>query len=137
MKEHPTHKGYFVTKDGRVFSAWKRKGSGRWNTTCEYYIDTENLKEMSQWSNGKGYMSVGLRTTERSSKGKTKSKKVYVHRLVAETYLPNPDNLPEVNHLNWQRGDNRIENLEWCDRLSNVRHSCLSYRLKVGDVALL
>jgi len=137
MKEHPTHRGYFVTEDGRVFSAWKRRGSGRWKNTIELYIDQDNMKELSSWSNGSGYRVVGLKTTERTKSGRTKTKKVYVHRMVAETYLPNHQNLPEVNHINYVRDDNRVENLEWCDRLSNVRHSTVSYRLKIGEIELV
>ena len=47
---------------------------------------------------------------------------VRIHRLVAETFIPNPNNLPEVNHRNENKLDNRVENLEWCDRLYNVRY---------------
>lgn len=38
---------------------------------------------------------------------------VYLHRLLAEVFIPNPDNKPTVNHINHKRGDNRLENLEW------------------------
>jgi len=137
MKEHPTHKGYFVTEDGRVFSAWKRRGNGRWKNTIESYIDQDNMKELVSWSNGNDYRVVGLRTTERTKSGRTKSKKVYVHRMVAETYLPNHQNLPEVNHINYVRDDNRVENLEWCDRLTNVRHSNVLYRLRMGEIQIV
>lgn len=44
------------------------------------------------------------------------SKMMTVHRLVAETFLPNPDNLPEVHHKNHDRRDNRVENLAWVTR---------------------
>jgi hypothetical protein len=80
---------------------------------------------------------VGLRSNERLKSGRTKTKKVYVHRMVAETYLPNSYNLPEVNHINYIRNDNRLINLEWCDRLTNVRHSNVLHRLRMGEIQIV
>lgn len=48
---------------------------------------------------------------------------VRVHRIVAETFLPNPDNLPEVNHKDFNRTNNHIENLEWCSHIDNIRYT--------------
>lgn len=42
------------------------------------------------------------------------------HRLVAETFIPNPDNLPEVHHLNHDRKDNRVQNLQWVTRAEQI-----------------
>lgn len=56
-----------------------------------------------------------------SSDGEIKAK--YIHRLVAEAYIPNPDNLPEVDHINNCRGDNRVNNLQWLTREDNMKKS--------------
>lgn len=61
---------------------------------------------------GAGYLQVGLHRD-----GKVEQK--LVHRLVSEAFLPNPDNLPEVNHKDEDKTNNNISNLEWCTMLYN------------------
>ena len=46
-----------------------------------------------------------------------------VHRLIAETFIPNPNNFPEVNHKDLNINNNKVENLEWCTREYNELHS--------------
>ena len=50
-------------------------------------------------------------------------KRIAVHRLVALTYIPNPNNLPEVNHKDRDKGNNNVSNLEWCSHADNIQHS--------------
>ena len=104
MKEHPTHKGYFVTEDGRVFSYFLPGTRG----ILDYNCIPRELKQ----KNDRGYKRLEL-----------KGKNCSVHRLVAETYLPNPDNLHQVNHKNEVKYDNRLENLEWCNNQYNNEYS--------------
>ena len=107
MKEHPTHKGYFLTEDGRIFSSWSR---GKYPS-----IDIENLSELNPQKHYKnGYYSVQL--------GRN-GKRHQLHRLMLETYQPLEDFIKyEVNHRDGDKSNNTISNLEWCTRKRNIVH---------------
>lgn len=74
-------------------------------------------KIISQCTNNHGYKQVCL---HKNNKRSTKK----VHRIVAELFIPNPENKPEINHINGDKTDNRVENLEWCTGSENVNHAC-------------
>lgn len=71
----------------------------------------------------KGWNNQGYRMiTIRDQNGK--QKKISIHRLVAEKYIPNPNKFPCVNHKDKNRANNRVENLEWCNHQYNNEYSC-------------
>lgn len=63
----------------------------------------------------KGYLHIKLYTAAGPRMKK-------VHRLVADAFIPNPDSKPQVNHINGNKADNRVENLEWATQSENQRH---------------
>ena len=101
MKEINGFPGYFVTEDGKVYS----------NKSGE-------LRELKQYIDSQGkYKNVFLMDMNGQRKVKT------VHRLVAETFIPNSDNLPQVNHIDENKLNNHADNLEWVTAQQNARHS--------------
>ena len=67
------------------------------------------------------------------SNGKVKQKHAYIHRLVASAFIPNPRGLSEINHKNFDKTDNRAENLEWCTSKENKVHFRASQYARIAD----
>ena len=95
--------GYYVTIDGEVYSA-------------------KTNKILKQTSNKKGYRVVC--TANYTNKSNTQ----IVHRLVAQTFILNPNNLPQVNHKDFNKSNNHVTNIEWCTNEYNTAHKLDSYR---------
>ena len=98
MKDIKNYEGiYGITSCGRVWSYRKKK-----------FLEPA--------TRGNGYLCVNLYKDG-------KMKKYYVHRLVAEAYIPNPENLPQVDHIDNDKTHNYVNNLQWITHKDNVRKS--------------
>lgn len=84
---------YEITKDGKI-------------------INKHNNRQVKGQKNGKGYLRVSIG-----------GKLQFVHRLVAEKYVPNPENKPQVNHKDGNKLNNNYDNLEWCNNSENRKHA--------------
>ena len=85
-------------------------------------------KTLSGSNTGNGYRSVML-----CDAGQQK-KRLYIHRLVAGEFIENPENKSQVNHINGDKTDNRVENLEWSTRLENMHHGLANGLNRYGKI---
>lgn len=100
---------YFVCSDGRI---WSESYGGMFCKSTD---------------NGIGYMQHSYKV-----KGE-KNKKLYIHRMVAECFVPNINGLKDVNHKNGIKSDNRAENLEWVTKRDNCVHAVENKLMKSGS----
>lgn len=91
--EKDIHINYTITSDGNVYSK-------------------KSKKYLKPFYNTGGYLCVDLPNI----------KSARIHRLVADSFIPNANNLPQVNHIDGNKSNNNVLNLEWCDCRANVTH---------------
>ena len=100
MKQHPIYTHLFITEDGLVYSNKSKK-------YLKFYTHPHGYKVFCTKLDGRKSNSILLR----------------VHRLVADTFVANPENKPFVNHKDGDKGNNHFSNLEWVTSSENSKHA--------------
>ena len=109
----PDFTGYKADKDGNIYSMIPKGCRNRFDKT-KWLNEPKKLKYRQTKT---GYCRVYLR---RDSTGERED--VYVHRIIASMFIPNPNNYSDVNHKNNNPSDNRVENLEWLSHKDNLEY---------------
>lgn len=99
---------YLISNTGRIIS--KKIDSKRKDGRSYKRVE----KELTPWKNSKGYFVVQINTQPKINK--------LVHRLVAETFIPNIDNKPFIDHIDGNPSNNNITNLRWCTQKENMNN---------------
>lgn len=105
-----------VSNLGRVRVVSYMRFLGKYGVYQRVYRD----RILSPSDNGNGYKYITV-----TQNGKRKH--LYVHRLVADLFIPKIDGKDVVNHLDYDRGNNRVDNLEWCTQKENTRYSAWKF----------
>ena len=106
---------YLISSKGRVISLGRTiyAGSGGYKQSKPRLLTKSIMRN--------GYYGVMLSDRDKRI-GLNRTKPYYIHRLIAEAFIPNPHNKPMIDHINTDRTDNRVSNLRWCTQKENMNN---------------
>lgn len=113
-KDIPEHPKYQISSLGRIKSIERI-------ISCFQYKKVKPEKILKTCLSDTGYRQISL-----------DNKRLYIHRLVAQAFLPNPENKPEIDHIDTNRTNNSISNLRWVTRSENNRNPISLEKYKIG-----
>lgn len=120
-------KAIVIEKNGVIYDfTGKYEVSNLGRVRSLNYKHTGKIKLLKQSKTKEGYLQVQLYKNG-------KCEKFYTHRIIATMFISNPDNLAEVNHKDFDRTNNKIENIEWVSREENIQHSYNSDKQRADE----
>ncbi len=108
---------YIISNFGEVISLPRTKQ----NHTKQQYVEPKEIRKIINNKNGYVYVQLWK---------KSSYKNIRLHKLVAQAFIPNPNNYPQINHIDGNKTNNRADNLEWCTASHNLLHA---YKLGLAN----
>lgn len=122
LKEIPDFDGYYADENGNIYTTLKKGCRDRFNLSKRIAPQKLRYRYLRN-----GYARVYMRRVSTNQR-----EDVYVHRIIAQLFVDNPENKPFVNHLDCNRSNNKASNLEWVTSKENN-----DYALKFGNMKRL